>query len=454
VTDLAHVLAALMIVVPALAAALVWAARTPRQSDLVARTAACATAAPALTLAILALAHGGRPLVDGRWLLIDRASGLLLAITGVIGLSSVLLSGSYLRTGGRSWLSATASHAWYYAVLLIFWAALLAAPVAGNLAVVWLIVDATTATSALMVSFSGRRDALEAAWKYLILTTLGLSLALLGIIVIAIAQAGAHQHGLDALSWRVLQGAARSLPRGTVLTGFMLLIAGLAAKIGWAPVHNWLPDAHSEAPAPASALLSAVLLPTVMLVAWRAKTALEPALGPRTCSALFIGFGLTSIIVAVPFLWQTLTWKRLLAYSSLEHMGIIAVGLGFGSPLAITGVVIHVAGHAAAKSLGFYASMPLPRAGRPAGQRAGGTGQTSRAGAAMGVSLVALAGLPPSPLFVSELLILLGGIASGHALLAAITAAGIALGFLGLLHALLEGVVGDSRATTITEAAL
>ncbi len=423
-TDLARTLAALSVGIPALSAGLVSLAPTPRHSDLVARTAGLATALPVLALATLALAHGGAPLVDGRWTLVDRASGLMLAITGLVGLASVLMSPSYLRTGGRSWLSPTASHAWYYTVLFVFWAALIAAPLADNLALVWLIIDATTATSALLVSFSGRREALEAGWKYLILTTLGLSLALFGIILIAIAQGAAGHHGLAALDWQALGNAARALPHGTVVAGFVLLIVGLATKIGWAPVHNWLPDAHSEAPAPVSALLSSTLLPTVMLVAWRAKEAPARAVGASTASALFVGLGLASILVAVPFLWKTMPWKRLLAYSSLEHMGIIAVGIGFGTPVAITGVIIHVAGHAFAKSLGFYAAQPPRRI-------------------ALGVSLVALGGLPPSPLFVSELLIVLGGIASGHPVLAAITAVAVAAGFLGLLHGLIEGIIGD-----------
>lgn len=421
-TDLARLLAALAAGLPLLAATLIWLARSPRQSDLIARAAASATALPALTLATLAIIHNRRPLLDGRWLLIDWRSGLLLSVTGIVGLSSVWLSQSYLRTGARSWLSATASHSWYYTVLFAFWAALLMIPLTGNLALVWLLIDATTAASALLVSFSGRREALAAGWKYLILTTLGLSLALLAIIVFAIAQSGAGHHGLQALDWRALHDAARTLPHGTVLTGFVLLSVGLATKIGWAPVHNWLPDAHSEAPAPVSSLLSAVLLPTVLLVAWRSALALAPAVGAHTVAAVFIGFGLGSIVVAVPFLWKTMPWKRLLAYSSLEHMGIVAVGIGFGSRLAIAGVIVHIAGHALAKALGFYAAQPLRRR-------------------TMGMSLIALAGLPPSPLFVSELLIVLGGIASGHMLLAAVTAVAIALGFLGLLHALVEGVV-------------
>jgi hydrogenase-4 component F len=413
---------------------MMWAARTPRQSDLLARAAAVATAVPTLTLATLALLHIGRTLVAGRWLLIDGASGLLLAVSGVIGLSSVLVSRIYLRTAGRSWLSDTTSHSWYYTVLFIFWAALLAVPVTGNLGLAWLVIDATTAASALLVSFSGRREALEAGWKYLILTSLGLAVALFAIIVLAIAQSSVGHHGLQALDWHALRFAARGLPHGAAIGGFVLLAVGLATKIGWAPVHNWLPDAHSEAPAPISALLSAALLPTVLLVAWRAKVALEPAVGTRTTSAVFIGFGLASILVAVPFLWKRMPWKRLLAYSSVEHMGIVAVAIGFGSRLAIAGAVVHVAGHALAKSLGFYASL---------WSQESVTRDSPAVTTAKGTSLVALAGLPPLPLFVSELLIVLGGIASGYTLLAAITAVALALGFLGLLHTFLEDLVGD-----------
>jgi hydrogenase-4 component F len=225
----------------------------------------------------------------------------------------------------------------------------------------------------------------------------------------------------------------------------VLVLAGLAAKIGWAPVHNWLPDAHSEAPAPISALLSACLLPTVVLVAWRLKATVGAAAGETAAQALFIGFGLASMIVAIPFLWRPLPFKRLLAYSSLEHMGVLALGIGFGTPLAIAGVVLHVTGHALAKSLGFYAAMGLLRVDpRAADEPAAGVAASSRATAiAMGISLTALAGLPPSPLFVSELLIVWGGIEAGHVAVAAVAVLALALGFLGLLHALLEGVLGE-----------
>ena len=193
-------------------------------------------------------------------------------------------------------------------------------------------------------------------------------------------------------------------------------------------MHNWLPDAHSEAPAPVSALLSAALLPAVLLVAWRSSQALGPVIGLSTARSVLVGFGLLSLAVAVPFLWRPLPWKRLLAYSSLEHMGVIALGIGFGTPLALAGVAVHIVGHALAKALGFYAATPLlgsePRA---AAHAVGGIAKTQPAlGAAMGISLGALAGLPPSPLFVSEVLIVAGGFAAGRPWTAA--AAAVLLG--------------------------
>ena len=221
-------------------------------------------------------------------------------------------------------------------------------------------------------------------------------------------------------------------------------------------MHNWLPDAHSEAPAPVSALLSAALLPTVLLVAWRSSQALTPVLGASTRTVVLVGFGLLSLAVAVPFLWRPMPWKRLLAYSSLEHMGVIALGIGFGTPLALAGVAVHIAGHAVAKALGFYAATPLlsldPRASvRATHGVAAHPGPARRRCSA--VSLGALAGLPPSPLFVSEVLIVAGGFAAGRPWTAAAAAALLALGFLGLAHALIETTAGRAAPAGDTSAA-
>jgi hydrogenase-4 component F len=436
-------LAIAMLAVPLGSAALVALMPTPRAADRLNLASSGLTAALALALAVLALAAAPEEAARGSWYVLDAASGVFLALVAVVGFASAAVSPAYLRHAGRSWFSARRSHAWYYAAFNVFWSALLALSLVDNLALAWLLIEATTAASALLVAFSGKRSALEAGWKYVVLTTLGLAVALLGIVVLFVAVGGPGS-GLSRLDWQSLARHASGLPPEATLVAFVLIMVGLASKIGWAPVHNWLPDAHSEAPPPVSAMLSAALLPTVLLIAWRTKLALEPALGSGTVQGLLVGFGLVSLLIAVPFLWRPLPWKRLLAYSSLEHMGILALGVGFGTPLAIAGVVVHVAGHGIAKALGFYTAIPLLRQNPGAAEAPprGVARASAPTAAAMTVSLVSLAGLPPSPLFVSEVMVLLGGMDAGLTAVSSVAAVLLALGFLGLAHALIEGLLG------------
>ncbi len=440
-------LALAAVAVPALVAALV--ALAPRRLVAgVALAGAVPTGGLALALAGIAIGQPGSRLA-GDWVAVDAAAGLLVGVIGLVGAASVLVSPAYLAGVRASLVSVPRRERTYYAVLYAFWAILLAVPLAGNLGAAWLLVEATTAASALLVGFSGKRRALEAGWKYLILTSLGLGVALLGIVLLA---AGVPGGGLGALSWHALGTYASGSETG--LVAYLLLLAGLAAKIGLAPVHNWLPDAHSEAPPPVSALLSAALLPAVLLVAWRSQQALAPVIGGQAAQTVLVAFGLVSLAVSVPFLWRPLAWKRLLAYSSLEHMGVIALGIGFGTELALAGVAVHVAAHAIAKALGFYASTPLlghePRAARRA---VTGIGRTQPPlGAAMGISVGALAGLPPSPIFVSEVLIVAGGFQAGRPWAAAAATVLLAIGFLGLAHALLETTAGKARRRDTAEA--
>ena len=427
---------------PVVAACLATLPRSPEGIDRAGRAAGVAAGALVLALAILALTLGDTP-ATGAWWSVDPAGGLFLGVIGAVGTLSVLASPAYLRQSARGLTGAAASRRVYWAGLHLFWATLVAVPLVDNLGVAWILIEATTAASAVLVAHSGRQSALEAGWKYLVLTSVGLTITLLGIVVV---YAGSSHGGgtLAVLDWRSLVQTSAGLDHDVALAGFLLVLIGLAAKVGWAPVHNWLPDAHSEAPPPVSALLSAALLPTVALVAWRLALALRPAVGSGAVRAVFVGFGLVSLAVAVPFLWRALPWKRLLAYSSLEHMGVIALAIGFQHPLATAGALIHVAGHAAAKSLGFYATTPMLRYQPAAGRRPPrGLAQTSPAlAAAVGVSLGSLAGLPPSPLFVSELLVLLGGISAGMTWAAVVAAMLLSLGFLGLAHVLVEGLAG------------
>jgi hydrogenase-4 component F len=433
------VLAAVLLAVPAFMAALLWC--VPRRwTRTVAIAGAFATGGMAVATAAVAVAYPDQPHVDD-WVILDAVAGLLVGVIGIVGLISVLVSPAYLNTVEHPPTRRRRRETTYFTLLYAFWAALLAVPVAGNLGTAWLLVEATTAASALLVGFSGKRPALEAGWKYLVLTSLGLGVALLGIALLA---AGVPGGGLGGLSWRAL--STYTLGAHNALVVYLLLLAGLAAKIGWAPVHNWLPDAHSEAPAPVSAMLSAALLPAVLLVAWRCEQGMAPVVGSTTAQGVLVLFGLVSVAVAVAFLSRPLVWKRLLAYSSLEHMGVIALGAGFATPLATAGVVVHVVAHAIAKSLGFYAATPLLAHEPDAAYRpVTGVARTRPALAApISVSLGALAGLPPSPLFASELLIVAGGFQSGWPWAAAAATTLLALAFLGLARALIEVMAGDA----------
>lgn len=439
------------------AAALVWAAplaaaaagvapsagRSPRAADRIAVACGVGAAAVILALAGLGLVRGD-DVAAGQWWRLDAAGALFVAVIGGVGVLSILASPAWLRQSGRLGTGALGTRRRYYAGLGLFWATLVCVPLAGNLGIAWLLVEATTAASALLVAFSSRRRALEAGWKYLVLTSVGLTVALLGLVLVD-ARLGPDAGSLESLDWTSLAASAPAAAGDqAVLVGFLLVIAGLAAKIGWAPVHNWLPDAHSEAPPPVSALLSAALLPAVALVAWRLGLALEPAVGTDVLRAVFLGFGLASLAVAVPFLWRPQGWKRLLAYSSLEHMGVLALAIGIGTPLATAGALLHVAGHALAKSLGFLTSIPLLQAQPAASRRPPrGLARASRPLAgAVGVSLGALAGLPPSPLFLSELIVVLAAAQAGLAWVGALAAGLLALGFLGMGQVLLEGLGG------------
>jgi hydrogenase-4 component F len=431
--------------VPLVGALVVRLARTPVWTDRLNVLSASVTVVVALTASVLGMVHGGNGL-HGSWYLLDRGGASFLVVIAVIGWFSALASPAYLAGSGRSFFTAHRAREWYYTGFYLFWSALLALALVKNLGVAWLLVEATTGASALLVAFTGSASALEAGWKYLVLTTFGPAIALLGILILFVGLAP-HGGTLATLDWQNIATGSAHLSHRTAVVALILILVGLAAKIGWAPVHNWLPDAHSEAPPPVSALLSAALLPTVMLIAWRVVLTLGAAVPHHLARDLMLGFGLASLAIAIPFLWRPMAWKRLLAYSSLEHMGILALGIGFATPLATIGVIVHLAGHALAKALGFYTALPLARHDPNSARHAprGLSRQSPTVAAAAGISLGTLSGLPPSPLFFSELLILLGGITAHQTAVATIAAVLLTLGFLGLAHALIETLAGESH---------
>ena len=434
-------LTAASVVLPLMSAALLQLARGESAAHRLNRVCAAVTALVGLGAAGAMLTHESH---SNSWFMTDTVGGIYVLVVTVIALMSALLSPAYLSGAQGEFFAARRSVRSYYLMLYVFWSALVAIPVVANLGVGLLVVEATTAASSVLVAYSGKPRALEAGWKYLILTTLGMSLAFLGIVIMYVASA-ADGSGFGRLDWSALPATLTHMPHNAAVAAYALVVLGFATKIGWAPVHNWLPDAHSEAPAPVSAMLSSALLPAVMLLAWRLRDAAGQAIGTTAATTPLAAFGIFSVAVAVPFLWQPMAWKRLLAYHSLEHMGIITVGIAIGGPLALGGVVLHFAGHAFSKALGFYAAIPLYQVQADAPRHSARDVATSSPAtfAAMAVTAFTLAGLPPSPLFFSELFIILGGIQTGHVVLACALAVLIALAFIGLLHALLEALQGN-----------
>ncbi len=364
-----------------------------------------------------------------------------------MGLCSALVSPAYLRTSHRSFFRPGRARAWYYLCFYLFWAALLAIPLAGNLGVAWVIIEATTGVSALLVAYNGRRRALEAGWKYLMLTTVGLTVALLGIVVLY-AALPERSAGLGGLSWPGLPAAAPAMSRPAAVVGFLLLFCGLATKVGWAPVHNWLPDAHSEAPPPVSALLSAALLPTVMLVAWR--TAAGAGAGGR---ARHRARRLHRLRPRCPWRWRCRSCGG--PWPGSDCWPTRAWSTWACSPWA-SGSAARWPSPAScctwpgtrwpSPSASTRPSRCSTCARRRGGIRCGAScGENPALAAGMSLSLGSLSGLPPSPLFFSEVLIIMGGFASGHPLSAAVAALLLALGFLGLAHVLVQDLLGPGR---------
>ncbi len=372
---------------------------------------------------------------------LDPLGRLLVPLVALVGGLTLLAS-----RGPLHGLKSERQQRFYLLWLTAFWWSLLLVALSRNLGISWLGIELTTITSAVLVAISGQRAAVEAAWKYVILCSLGLLVALLGLLMIYGLNAHAGDAALSGLDFRTLHAHARALLPGTVRVALILLTVGLGTKVGFAPLHTWLPDAHSEAPAPVSGLLSGVLLSLALVVLWRTELALAPAAGPGFGNDLLLAFGLLSVVVATPFLLVQLDIKRLLAYSSVEQMGLIAIGLGIGSPLAVAGALAQIAIHALIKSglffvagdiLQTFGSKKLPRfPGLLAAQ--------PRLGWLLLLGMLTLAGLPPLPMFPSELAILIG-LFSKSALLGWVLLLALGAIFVGLAHYVVASGLGAKR---------
>jgi hydrogenase-4 component F len=328
----------------------------------------------------------------------------------------------------------------YFALVHAFVATMIVTVLADNLGVLWIAMEGTTITSAVLIGYHGHHHGLEAAWKYIIVTTIGISFGLFGTVLVyaayaAAAGVGVHG-GAGALSWSGIMQVAPRLDPGIVRIGFVFVMVGYGTKAGLAPMHLWLPDAHSQAPTPVSALLSGVLIKCALLGIIRFQTIAVAACGPAFAENVLLVFGLTSVVVATPFILAQHDLKRLLGYHSVEHVGIVALGLGFGGRVGTYGALLHVVNHGVTKALAFFAAgKAIARYGSRDMRIIRGLLAVAPVGATLFMlAALSLAGMPPFSIFVSELIVLRAGIGQGHWVTIGIFLAMVVVIFAGLLH--------------------
>ncbi|WP_175795886.1 proton-conducting transporter membrane subunit [Burkholderia anthina] len=304
----------------------------------------------------------------------------------------------------------------FYALFALFAATMIAGPLMNNIGVYWIAIELTTLVSTFLVGFERGEEAIEAAWKYIIVVSAGISLALLGTVLFYWAGSLVIGPTYDA-TWDTLRHAAPKMNPALTRLAFLLVLVGYGTKAGLAPMHTWLPDAHSEGPAPVSAMLSGALLNTAMLGIARFLTITDAAGLPGVPRTVLIAMGAFSLVIAALFIVRQQGVKRLMAYSSIEHMGVLALGLGFGGPLAIAAVLYHMLNHSLAKSLMFFGA---GNAMRVIGTKSiGGLrdvwGRFPVTGALWLAGAVAITGAPPFGLFMSELTLMRAGFATSNA---------------------------------------
>lgn len=395
------------------------AAPPPPVADASRRSDWCGLASPLAVItcgAVLAAALGDGEAVTayGGLLRADALTVWMLLVVGAVALIACATAPSYLageRTAGRADARSTTV---FQFLVQAFLAAMFLAVLTANLGVLWVAIEATTIVTAFLVGHRRTRTSVEAAWKYVVICSAGIALAFLGTVLIYYAARQAGVAEAYALDWPTLVERADHLDPAVTRLGIMLVILGFGAKAGLVPLHAWLPDAHSQAPAPVSALMSGVLLSVAFTAILRYQSIADAALGDGYTRALLTGIALLTLALAAALLLAQGDYKRMLAYSSMEHMSLIALGAAIGTPLARTAVLLHIAGHGLAKAVAFCASGHIlhlthtTRIGRVRGLLARAPGL----GAAFGLAVVALLGFPPFSLFASELGIVRAGFAA------------------------------------------
>ncbi|MGH8274878.1 MAG: proton-conducting transporter membrane subunit [Gammaproteobacteria bacterium] len=397
-------------------------------------TLASALATLALSIvAALRVTHGGIIYEANGGLSLDALAGVYLLLVAFVGVTAALYSIGYLparaaETGG----AVPPRYRQYWPLFNLFLTSMLAVPLVSNLAVIWIAIELTTIFSAFLVAYENRTEALEAAWKYVALTSMGAMIALFGVLVLYY---GIHHQG-EPVSWTGLIAAAPHLKPAVLLIAFVLWLIGFGAKTGLVPLHTWLPDAHSQAPASICALLSGVEVSAALYMLLRIYPALARNSGIAHPAIWYLVAGLLTVAVAAFLLLQVHDFKRLFAYSTIEHMGIILTACGLGAAAHELGTVYQLFAHAFTKSFCFYAAglAAIVFGTQEISSVRGLLSRSPLVGWALLLGGVAIAGAPPFALFISEFKILATGFGSGQYVATGLLTALIVLAFIAILY--------------------
>lgn len=378
---------------------------------------------------------------------VDSLGAIVLLIICIVYFASIVYSIQYLRQETAKNIIGLTRARQYFALLNIFLLAMILAIVANNPIFAWITIEATTLSTAFLISFYNKPSAMEAAWKYLIINSTGLLLGFFGTLLYFTALQGEPIFA----TWDILFSNALLLDPIIAKIAFIFVLIGYGTKVGFAPMHTWLPDAHSKAPAPVSALLSGVLLNVAFITILRFKFITDAAVGVEFAQKLLIIFGLLSIIIASFIIFTQKNYKRLLAYSSIENMGIVALGFGFGG-LGVLAAILHMIYHAFAKSALFLSAGNIfLKYGSTKIINIKGVLKTIPAtGVLFLIGFFAIIGMPPFGIFLTKLFIFSAGIAS-HPIITITVIILMAILFIGFLKHISVMFFGEKPADMIKE---
>ncbi|OGI69915.1 MAG: hydrogenase 4 subunit F [Candidatus Muproteobacteria bacterium RBG_16_60_9] len=400
-----------------------------------------------LLMALNVFAHGPT-LSSGKLFYIDAFNVYLVALTAFVGLSTAIFSRPYMQHEVERGRLTDRRLRLYHSMYQGFLFAMLLALSTNNVGILWVAMEGATLTTVLLVSLYRTPESIEAAWKYFILCGVGIAQALFGTVLVYFAaeqKLGAARD--DTLLWTVLHANAAGLDPAVLSLAFVFLLVGYGTKVGLVPLHNWLPDAHSEGPTPMSAVLSGLLLNVALYALVRFKMLVDASLNTNLAGYMMMGFGLLSFTVASLFLHRQHDIKRMFSYSSIEHMGLMTYAFGLGGPLATFGALLHMTVHSLTKSAIF---ITVGHASQIAGtQRIDKIRGLIRTQPAVGwgllIGTIAIAGFPPFGVFTSEFLLLTATMKSSP-WLAVPLLMGFGIAFAGLFRHLHPMVYGDPPA--------